>query len=107
MTVKTTSQSWLARQGSPEVFITYRTYGHRRLFRPKKPPARPLSRLFRPIFGTSSPAAALTRGLPLAAGPLGQQSRPPQDGANLGHPPSVSAQRRASERDRERLLQGV
>ena len=33
ITVKTTSQSWLARQGSPEVFITYRTHGHGRLFR--------------------------------------------------------------------------
>src|SRR6267378_4744873 len=33
ITVKTTSQSWLARQGSPEVFITYRTHGHGGLFR--------------------------------------------------------------------------
>src|SRR5207302_9310591 len=33
MTVNTTSQSWFARQGSPEVFITYRTHEHRTLFR--------------------------------------------------------------------------
>src|SRR6266480_3569662 len=33
ITVKTTSHSWLARQGSPEVFITYRTHGHGGLFR--------------------------------------------------------------------------
>jgi hypothetical protein len=33
ITVNTTSQSWFARQGSPEVFITYRTHGHGGLFR--------------------------------------------------------------------------
>jgi len=33
--VKTTSHSWFARQGSPEVFITHRTHGHGGLFRRK------------------------------------------------------------------------
>jgi len=33
--VKTTSHSWFARQGSPEVFITYRTHAHGGLFRRK------------------------------------------------------------------------
>ena len=36
VTVKTTSHSWLARQGSPEVFITYRTHGRDGLFRRKE-----------------------------------------------------------------------
>jgi len=42
VTVNTTSQSWLARQGSPEVFITYRTHEHGRMFHRKKRPAWPL-----------------------------------------------------------------
>jgi len=40
--VKTTSHSWLARQGSPDVFITYRTHGPARLFRRKGLLVRPL-----------------------------------------------------------------
>jgi hypothetical protein len=43
MTVKTTSQSWFARQGSPEVFITYRTHGHGRMFQRKRRHAWPLT----------------------------------------------------------------
>ena len=48
--MKTTSHSWFARQGSPEVFITYRTHGPGRLFRRKGllacPHLGPLLRLF-------------------------------------------------------------
>jgi hypothetical protein len=40
MTVKTTSHSWFARQGSPEVFITSRTHGRDGLFRRKELLAR-------------------------------------------------------------------
>ena len=40
--MKTTSHSWLARQGSPDVFITYRTHGPARLFRRKGLLVRPL-----------------------------------------------------------------
>jgi hypothetical protein len=51
MTVKTTSHSWFARQGSPEVFITYRTHGHDELFRRKGLLARPLLGSLLRLFG--------------------------------------------------------
>ncbi len=40
--MKTTSQSWFARQGSPEVFITYRTHGLSGMFHRKGWHAWPL-----------------------------------------------------------------
>jgi hypothetical protein len=51
MTVKTTSHSWFARQGSPEVFITYRTHGRDELFRRKGLLARPLLGPLLRLFG--------------------------------------------------------
>jgi len=54
MTVKTTSHSWFARQGSPEVFITYRTHGRHELFRRKGLLARPLLGPLLRLFGRVS-----------------------------------------------------
>src|SRR2546425_12518046 len=42
VTLNTTSQSWFARQGSPDVLTVVRTHERGRLFPCERPPARPL-----------------------------------------------------------------
>ena len=57
--MKTTSHSWFARQGSPDVFITYRTHGPLGLFRRKGLLARPVLGPLLRLFGSLASAAAV------------------------------------------------
>src|SRR4029077_6442303 len=61
ITVKTTSHSWLARQGSPDVFITHRTHGPLGLFRRKGLLARSLLRPLLGLFGSLASGPASSR----------------------------------------------